>query len=143
MSSAEEAIAATMSIRGRGRGQGTTRGPQGKCSGCGSSLHRWKDPDCPAIGKACGKCGALDHFKAQCRSTRQANRGAPRGRGGKAKVGATLDGLEVKQANYDGKDLIFETFHVSDGEVYYPLKFQVDTGALALSLLIQSLLKEA
>ncbi|MCP3665187.1 MAG: hypothetical protein GY696_22260 [Gammaproteobacteria bacterium] len=61
MSSAEEAIAATRSIRGRGRGQGTTRGPQGKCSGCGSSLHRWKGPDCP--GKACGKCGALDHFK--------------------------------------------------------------------------------
>ena len=39
-----------------------------KCTHCGRTGHSEWDRSCPALGKACNKCGLLGHFAACCRS---------------------------------------------------------------------------
>ena len=39
-----------------------------KCTRCGRTGHSERDRSCPALGKACNKCGLLGHFAACCRS---------------------------------------------------------------------------
>jgi hypothetical protein len=36
------------------------------CYGCGSTSHRYKDTNCPALGKTCTACGKPNHFASEC-----------------------------------------------------------------------------
>lgn len=41
---------------------------RGECYRCGKSGHYGRDPNCPAKGQVCKKCGKKDHFAKVCRS---------------------------------------------------------------------------
>ena len=48
-----------------------------KCYKCGGSFpHRQGGRSCPAMGKACSKCGVLNHFASQCRGGNRSVRAA-------------------------------------------------------------------
>ena len=51
------------------------------CYRCGNI---GRDPECPARGKTCHKCGGADHFGSQCKTTKATKPPKPR-RGGKPK----------------------------------------------------------
>ncbi|XP_070550073.1 uncharacterized protein [Ptychodera flava] len=61
--------------------------PSGNCYRCSRTGHFGRDPECPARGKICAKCGKPDHFAAQCKSkSTNPKASKPKGnRGGKGK----------------------------------------------------------
>ena len=48
------------------KGKESNQGSKQACYRCGPVGHFGLDPNCPARGKTCKKCGGADHFAQQC-----------------------------------------------------------------------------
>lgn len=97
-----------------------------ECGNCGKEHDATKKELCPAHGKACRKCGKLNHFAAKCRSKKKDN--SPR------KAVGAVDNDESEPEVYNAENISvvdlddsqLVTLKLESGNY---LRFQPDTGA--------------
>ena len=69
----EEGTANVNRIEEKKRGSG--KNSQLTCYRCGKAGHLGKDPNCPARGQSCRKCGLEGHFQDRCKTKHKSEKG--------------------------------------------------------------------
>ena len=100
---------------------------------CGNVGHFGRDPECPARGKTCHKCGGADHFGSQCKTTKADKPPKPR-RGGKPK-GKNQKSKSVRYMESEGEEDEYAFVVNSAGP---PERINVTVGGVVVAMLIDS-----
>ena len=97
-----------------------------ECGNCGKEHDATKKELCPAHGKACRKCGKLNHFAAKCRSKKKDNspRKAVRAVDNDESEPEVYNAENISVVDLDDSQLV--TLKLESGNY---LRFQPDTGA--------------
>ena len=115
------------------KGKESTKGLKQACYRCGTVGHFGRDPNCPARGKTCKKCGGADHFAQQCK-TKSSKLAKPshgaKSNDGKKKVRYVQD---VKEGDEEEDEYAFIVESVSQ-----PEKIGVSVGGIPVDMLVDS-----
>ena len=115
------------------KGKESTKGLKQACYRCGTVGHFGRDPNCPARGKTCKKCGGADHFAQQCK-TKSSKLAKPshgaKSNDGKKKVRYVQD---VNEGDEEEDEYAFIVKSVSQ-----PEKIGVSIGGIPVDMLVDS-----
>ena len=101
------------------------------CYRCGRPGHLGKDPNCPARGQSCGKCGLEGHFQERCKTKHKREGGKGKTKRHRYPKGGSANMVDTQ----DDEDDSEYAFNVGDKKQE---KIEFIIGGCKLSMIIDS-----
>ena len=125
----EEDSASVNRIEDKKKGPG--KNSQLTCYRCGRTGHLGKDPNCPARGQSCRKCGLEGHFQERCKTKHKLEGGKRKTKRHRDPKGGSANMVDMQ----DGEDEPEYAFTVGGKKQE---KIEVIIGGCKLSMIIDS-----